>query len=283
MATDEKEKIVSRNSTGNVAGRLENKIAVITGAAAGQGREVALLFARAGARVVGCDINAADLAATAELANREGLQLDLRIVDATDQIEVVTWIDEAATRYGGIDILYNNCASAQFAPFADMTLKQWQETLQRELDVVFIPSQAVWRHMIARGGGSIINIASVFGMRGCEPVAGMGLAAHAAGKGGVIGFTNQLAVEGAPHWIRANCISPGPILTETTRGEVEQHSDFRRLFEGIPLLNRAGFPPDVAYAGLYLASDESSFVTGVNLPVDGGVCCKVGGLVIPKV
>jgi len=281
MATNEKETTIVRTSFGNVAGRLENKIAVITGAAAGMGREVALLFARAGATVVGCDINQANLATTLELAAGEGLTLDLQIVDITNQAEVVTWVDAAAARYGGVDILYNNGASAQFAPFAELTLKQWQETLQGELDVVFIPSQAVWPHMIARGGGSIINVASVFGMRGCEPVAGMGLATHATGKGGVIGFTNQLAMEGAPHWIRVNSISPGPILTEAPRGAPKRHPDFLRLFEGLPMLNRSGFPPDVAYAGLYLASDEASFITGVNLPVDGGACSKAGGPVVP--
>jgi NAD(P)-dependent dehydrogenase (short-subunit alcohol dehydrogenase family) len=159
------------------------------------------------------------------------------------------------------------------APFAEMTFEQWRETIRLELDVIFAPTKAVWPHMIAQNGGSIINIASGAGMRAAE---GTGTAAHAAGKGGVIAVTRQLAIEGAPHWIRVNSISPGPIMTPNVRKIYETNPAFQRLFDSSTALSRHGFPIDIAYAGLFLASDESLFVTGINLPVDGGSTSKIG-------
>jgi len=263
----------ARFSRGPVANRLTGKVVVVTGAGSGQGQAVSLLFARAGAVVVASDVNTAGLASTAQLAAAEGLSVAVTTLDATNQPGVKTWIDEAAATHGGIDVVYNNGASVHMAPFPEMSLQQWQETLRGELDVVFLPSQSAWPHLIARGGGSIINIASVSGMRGAEF---LGAAAHAAGKGGVIGFTRQLAVEGAPYWIRVNSISPGPILTPPTQAIYDADAEFRHTFDGWPLLARTGRPDDVAYAGLYLACDESTFVTGINIPIDGGWSCKGG-------
>jgi meso-butanediol dehydrogenase / (S,S)-butanediol dehydrogenase / diacetyl reductase len=263
-------------SRGNVAGRLSGKVAAITGVGDGQGREIALLFARAGATVVGCDIDHRGLDGTRALAGKSGLTLDLSEVDATHFTAVQSWIDAAAVRHGGIDVLYNNAASAHVAPFADLSFEQWRETLRLELDIVFAPTKAVWRHMIARGGGSIINVGAMAGMRGCEVVGGIGQAAHSAGKGGVIAFTRQLAAEGAPYWIRANSLSPGPVLTPAAQARLDSRPEFKRVFEGATLLARPGRPIDIAYAGLFLASDEAQFVTGVNLPVDGGTSCKLG-------
>jgi NAD(P)-dependent dehydrogenase (short-subunit alcohol dehydrogenase family) len=126
---------------------------------------------------------------------------------------------------------------------------------------------------MVKQGGSIINIASVSGMRATEF---LGAAAHAAGKSGVIGFTRQLALEGAPYWIRANSISPGPIVTPVTEPILGTNKPFSDCFHGWPLLSRVGRPADVAYAGLFLASNESSFITGANLTVDGGWAVKGG-------
>lgn len=263
-------------SDGPVEGRLTGKVALITGAGAGQGREVALLFAKAGAVVVGCDIDHASVEETRSLAEQRGLALDISVQDAADRIQMESWVGVAAARYGGVDVLYNNGGSARFAPFAELTLEDWHYTLRFELDIVFLPSQAAWPHMIKGGGGSIINIASIAGMRGSEVVQGAGQAAHATGKSGVIGLTRQMAAEGAPHGIRVNAISPGPIITQASLQLMEQSPRFRAMFEGLPILGRVGRPADVAYAGLFLASDESSFVTGVNFPVDGGATARVG-------
>lgn len=265
-----------RFSRGDVARRLLGKRAVVTGVGGGQGREVALLFSRAGAIVIGCDINAEGLEVTRRLAEEQALTLDLAQLDASEFDDVHSWIDGAVKRHGGIDILYNNAASAHAAPFEALTLAQWRETLRLELDIVFAPTKAVWQHMIAGGGGSIINIAAMAGLLGCEVMGGIGQAAHAAGKGGVIAFTRQLAAEGAAHWIRANSITPGPILTAAVEARLKEAPEYKRVFDGAPLVKRSGRPADIAYAGLFLASGESQFITGANIVVDGGTSCKIG-------
>ncbi|MDB5715195.1 MAG: hypothetical protein JWO15_2592 [Sphingomonadales bacterium] len=263
--------MTDRLSTGPVKGRLAGKIAIVTGAGGGQGLGVARLFAQAGATVIASDISPQGVKATQDIAEREGLSIDMSVIDVSSANDVNPWIEGIARRYGGIDILYNNAASTRFAPFGEMALEDWQETLRLELDVVFIPTRAVWAHMIARGGGSVINIASISGMRG---LGYLGAAGHATGKAGVIGLTRQLATEGAPHWIRVNAISPGPIVTPVTETLIETSPDFNRDFHGASVLARPGRPIDIAYAGLFLASDESSYVSGINLPVDGAGSSK---------
>ncbi len=263
----------TRSSQGPVAGRLAGKVVAITGIGGGQGQAAALLFARAGAIVVGCDRSVEGVERTRRLAEREGLTLQLSVVaDLTDPIAARAWIDEAAARNGRMDVLYNNAASVHFAPFEAMTPELWTGTLKGELDVVFMPTHAAWPHL-ARQGGSIINSASLAGMRALEHI---GAVAHAASKGGVIAMTRQLALEGAPYGIRCNSISPGPIATPATREALESDPTFKRHFSGWPLLGRGGEAQDVAYAALFLASDESAWITGVNIPVDGGMAAKSG-------
>lgn len=262
-----------RASRGPVAGRLAGKVAVISGVGGGQGRAAALLFARAGAIVVGSDRKADGLEETEELAEREGLSLQLSVIpDLTEPQAAQQWIDAAAARNGRLDVLYNNAAAVHFAPVEEMTPELWTGTLKGELDIVFLPTRAAWRHL-ARQGGSIINSASLSGMRALEHI---GAVAHAASKGGVIAMTRQLALEGAPHGIRSNSISPGPIATPATQEALDADPQFKRHFEGWPLLARVGTADDVAYAALFLASDESAWITGINIAVDGGMSSKTG-------
>lgn len=264
-----------RMSKGPCTGRLQDKVALITGAGGAQGRIVSMLFAEAGATVFASDVNATTLEETRAMAAQHGQSINVATVDASSAEQVAGWVADAVGKHGRIDVLYNNGAGVHMAPFAEMTVEQWRETLRLELDVVFMPTKAVWPIMTKQQGGSIINIASCAGILAAE---GLGTAAHSAGKGGVIAFTRQLALEGAPHWIRVNCISPGPIMGPTLRLAYESSPDFRRLFDSTPSLERHGFPSDVAYAGLFLASDESTFITGVNLPIDGGATSKVGAV-----
>lgn len=262
-----------RISHGPCKDRLKDKVALVTGAGGGQGRDVALLFAQAGAVVYASDVNAATLEETRQYVARYGLSIHTDVVDASCQSDVQSWVDKAYQAHQQIDVMYNNGAGVHFAPFADMTLEQWHQTLRFELDVVFMPTKAVWPIMVKQQGGSIINIASCQGILASE---GLGGSAHAAGKGGVIALTRQLSLEGAPHWIRVNCISPGPIIGPTLQQAYDNSESFRTLFDSAPSLERHGFPMDVAYAGLFFASDESQFITGVNLPVDGGITSKSG-------
>ena len=259
-------------SRGNVEGRLAGKIVCITGMGGGQGLITARLFARAGATVVGCDWQEAGVENARKVAADEGLSIEASIIDAADSGQARVWIDAAAERHGGIDVLYNNAGALKAAPIASMTDEEWRDTLRNELDIAFYPARAVWPHMVRRGGGSIISIASLSAMRGLEYG---GYVAHCAAKGGVVAMTRQLAMEGAPHFIRANAISPGPVLAPG----LDEHAgmaELRRGVSGWTILPRLGTGEDIAYGGLYLASDESLWLTGHNLVIDGGMAVKAG-------
>jgi meso-butanediol dehydrogenase/(S,S)-butanediol dehydrogenase/diacetyl reductase len=236
------------------------------------GRATALLFAQAGATVVGCGRSVSTLEDTKELAARQGLTIHCRVADAADWDSAREWVNAACRDFGGIDILYNNGAAQKFAPIGQMEASDWHECL-RELDIVFFPTQAAWPHLIERGGGSIVNISSTAGLMAME---GVGCIAHGAAKGGVISMTRQIAMEGAPHWIRCNAISPGPVRSPNMDMVMMADPGLRRVAEGWPLLSRIGEGLDVAYAGLFLASDEASWITGINLPVEGGMTAKPG-------
>lgn len=242
--------------------RLTGKTAFITGTAGGQGRAAALLFAAEGAHVVGCDIKADGAEETAELVRRSGGRITSSApVDLSDPQAAGHWIDEGVRVAGGIDILYNNAAVARMGSIADTSLEDWEFTLRNELDIVFYVTRAAWPHLVAAGGGSIINTASVAAIRPSP-----NWLAHSTAKGAVLALSQQLAAQGAPHGIRCNAISPGGVDTPQSR---ELLAGAQKL-PPIPL-GRLGRPDDIAGCALYLASDESSWVTASNFILDGGV------------
>lgn len=147
-----------------------------------------------------------------------------------------------------------------------MTYETWRKTIQQELDVTFLGVKAAWPHLMERGGGSIINVGSTSGKGLNEPLPQL---AHAAAKGGVIAMTKQLAFEGGPHNIRANSISPGLVETAQTRAFIQMPEFIDPMMRRL-LIKRVGQPEDIAYCALYLASDESSWVTGADFAIDGG-------------
>jgi len=246
-------------------GRLSGKIAFITGVASGMGRAAAKLFAVEGAKVVGCDISQLGAEATAsEVRTAGGQMITFGPVDLSVPAEVQRWISRGLTETGGIDILYNNAGGARFGMFGEISPDDWAFTLRNEVDLVFYATQAVWPYLIARGGGVVINTGSAVAVRG-NP--NMGFAAHAASKGAIVAFTRQLAAEGAKHKIRANTVSPGPIMTPATA--VIPPEPAERVRAAIPL-GRWGEVEDVAYCALYLASDEARWVTGADFVIDGG-------------
>lgn len=211
--------------------RFAGKIAFITGIGSGQGQTAMHLFASEGALVVGCyRSNAAGAAATARMIEDLGRQIILHQVDLSDRDAARDWINEGAAAAGGIDILYNNAASVKLEAFPEMPYEAWDYTLRNELEVVFHATQAAWPHMVARGGGSIINIASTVGLRGRSA---LGAAAHATGKAGLTGLTRQLAAEGAKHRIRANTISPGAIATPALKKNDDDV--MQKVIDAIPL------------------------------------------------
>lgn len=257
-----------------MTGRLSGKVALVTGAGAGIGQGCALLFAEQGATVIGCDIDPAAAEGTRKAAADQGLAVEvLAPLDMTSPEDARRFADQAFGRHGRVDVLVTAGAIApHMASTASMDFEaQWTPTLRGEVDVVFLPVQAVWPHMEVSGGGSIVNFASVNAFRGSGT---FGMVAHCAGKSAVLGLTRQLAVEGGPLGIRANTISPGMVRTPATESAGAHEGAAREtLLARIPL-GRVGRPEDIAWCAVYLASDESAWVTGGNFPVDGGVMAK---------
>jgi NAD(P)-dependent dehydrogenase (short-subunit alcohol dehydrogenase family) len=249
--------------------RLKGKVAVVTGSGSGIGRGCALMFARHGAQVLGCDIDPAAALQTVRLAESEQLPLrSLHPCDLSVPADAQRVMQAAQQAYSGIDILVNAAAFGAFAWIADMDYRQqWQRTLTGELDLVFLACQAVWPHLITRGAGSIINFASA---NAHMALPGSPALAHCAGKGGVLAMTRQLAMEGAAHGIRANTISPALVVTSATQPVLDQNPGLREAVMNKLMIKRLGTPQDIAWCALYLAADESSWVTAADFRIDGG-------------
>lgn len=247
---------------------LDEKVALITGTAGGQGRVAALTFAREGAKVIGCDINPDGNAETVEMVRRAGGEMTgIAPVDLTKPDEAERFVEGAAAAYGGLDVVYNNAAIQYFGPMPDFSIDAWRKTIAGELDIPFFVSKYAWPHLVRRGGGVIINIASVAGLiAGRTPP----MVAHCAANAGVIAMTRQLALEGAPDGIRAVSISPGPILTPASDRDLGDNQAMRTAITDKTLLKRFGRPEEVVELAAFLASDRAGYITGVDIPADGG-------------
>ena len=249
-------------------GRLAGKVALITGTAGGQGAAAARLFAAEGARAFGCDLDAERAEAVAgEVRAAGGEMHSTAPVDLGDPGAAKAWVDEAAARAGGLDIVYNNASAPWVGPFAEMSWENWRFTLHNELDLIFTVTKAAWPHLIARGGGAIVNTASVSAHRGAQFIE---QAAHGAAKGGVLALTRHLAASGAPHGIRANSISPGLIVTPQIAPFLDEPGHPVHEMAGTHPLGRLGEPDDVARVALFLASDDAAYLNAVDIVVDGG-------------
>lgn len=246
--------------------RLAGKVALVSGIGSGIGQACALMFARHGAWVVGCDLDAPAAQATLEAARSEGLELaSLHPCDLTRPAEVQRWVAYALGLHQRLDVLVNAAAAAVFKPIEALSFAEWKRTLEAELDTVFLVCQAAWPYL-KQNGGSIINFASAnaYGVLERSPAL-----AHCAGKGGVLAMTRQLALEGAPYGIRANTISPGLVVTGAT-APVIADPEIRALWLKKHMLGRFGQPEDAAWMAVFLASDESSWITASDFAVDGG-------------
>lgn len=254
-------------SRGKLSERLRGKVAIVTGSGSGIGQGSAMMFARHGAAVAAVDIDTAANEETRARIRAEGLDLTPHRADLTRPEDVTELVAKVRHDEGGIDILVNAAAVADFLWIEEMDYQRhWRRTLTGELDTVFLMCKAVWPHMIARGGGSIINLASAAAHAATRNGPAL---AHTAGKGGVLAMTRQLAMEGAPHRIRANSISPGFIVTGATKPILEKPEFVAAVKEKL-MLDRLGVPDDIAWGAVYLASDEAAYVTGADLSIDGG-------------
>lgn len=247
-------------------GRLAGKRVMITGTSRGMGEAAQRVFAEEGARVVGCSLTEGAADKTAALLRDEGYDVQGHTVDLRDPDAAREWVEQGAEALGGIDVLYNNAAGFGFAPFPDMTIDLFRSVMRDELEIIFNSTNPAWKLMIENSGGSIINTASYGAMRGVAP---FGAAAHSAAKGGVVALTTALAAEGAAQGIRVNAISPGFVETPATAAAMTDEARDWQLSKH--LIQRAGQPEEIAHFAVYLASDESKWVTGQNFSIDGGV------------
>jgi meso-butanediol dehydrogenase/(S,S)-butanediol dehydrogenase/diacetyl reductase len=248
-------------------GRLAGRVAVITGTAGGQGRAAALRFAAEGAVVVGTDLNVEGAEETVRLVWAAGGRMESHHpLDLGDEAGVSRWLAGVGDRHGHIDVLYNNAGRTSFAPLEAVTLAGWRQVLADELDQVFLVTRAAWPWLRVQGG-SVILVGSTAGITGSMTNQRV---AHTASKGAIVALNRQLAAEGAPQGIRVNCISPGMIATPATEADLlAPDHPMRHIASSIPLA-RVGRPEEVAGVALFLASDDSSYMTGANLVVDGG-------------
>ncbi len=252
--------------------KLQGKVAIVTGGGSGQGRAVSVLFAREGASIMVADINDEGGAKTVDIIESAGGRARFCPCDVSQLEQVKKLIDQTVRHFGRIDILYNNAArnrpdSPVPETVAEMPEEHWLGTIETNLTGYYYTSKYALAHMLRQGSGVIINVASTLGLSASE-----NQAAYVASKHGVAGLTKAMALDYGPKGIRVNSICPGPIDTPrlAKHQSVYMGSAWRdRIAAGVPL-KRIGQPEEIAKVALFLASDDSSWITGVYIPVDGG-------------
>jgi NAD(P)-dependent dehydrogenase (short-subunit alcohol dehydrogenase family) len=246
-------------------GRLDGKVVVITGAGGGIGREAAVLFSDEGAAVCVADVSA-EAGEEAAAACRDGF---FQQVDVTDPASVAAMYEATAERYGGIDVLYNNAGimPAEDASILDTEPEAWDRVLDVNAKGVYLCCRHGIPHLVARGGGSVINVASFVALVG----AATSQIAYTASKGAVLSLTRELAVEFARRGVRVNALCPGPVETPLLMRLFEEDpAAYERRRVHLPM-GRLATPREIALGALFLASDDSSYVTGATFLVDGGL------------
>ncbi|MBN8485612.1 MAG: SDR family oxidoreductase [Sphingomonadales bacterium] len=247
--------------------RLKDRVCVITGTGGSMGSAAALAFAREGALIVGCDVVSGRAEETvSQVKALGGRMVSLQPCDLTDMQACEELVSLAVREFGRVDVLFNNAAMAYFGPVDQMPVEDWHKTINEELHLVYNLIRCAWGELV-KNGGSIINTASISALQAYRPLPAL---SHAAAKGAVLAMTRQLAMEGAPFGIRANTISPGLVATHQTVGVLGDPDMSKAMIDQI-MLGRPARPEEIASVALFLASDESSYITGADLRVDGGL------------
>ena len=263
-------------------GRMDGKTVLVFGAGSvgegwGNGKAAAVLYAREGARIACADIDRAAAAATAEVIADEGGEALTLAADVTDSGSIAAAVAAVRERWGRIDVLHNNVGINAPGGAAEATEESWRRVMDVNLTSVFLTCRAVLPVMEAQGKGAIVNIASLAAIRWT----GYPYVSYYASKAGVCHLTRAIAVEYAARGVRANTILPGiidtPHIYSQIAGFYDDVEEMRARRAAVVPMKRQGEAWDIAWASLFLASDEAKFITGIELPVDGGHACTVAG------
>jgi NAD(P)-dependent dehydrogenase (short-subunit alcohol dehydrogenase family) len=260
-------------------GRLQDQIAIIFGAGSvgpgwGNGKATATLFAREGAHVVCADFNPDAAKETVGIITGEGGSAGPAICDVTNSEQVKKVVDDVLAKHGRIDVLHNNVGYATMGGPVELSEAEWHKAIDLNITGCFITCKHVLPYMLARRSGAIVNVSSIAAIRWT----GYPYAAYYAAKAAVNNFTMGLALQYAKDGIRANAVMPGlmntPLIHQQISGQYKNAEDMVRARDAACPMGRMGTAWDVARAALFLASDEAAYITGVSLPVDGGLTCR---------
>ena len=254
-----------------MAGQLENKVALITGAASGIGRAAAIAFAREGAKVVVSDVDQAGGEETVRIIEDSHGQALWVAADVSNSGQVQELVERTTAAYGRLDCAFNNAGITvnRRTPMVDLTEAEWDRLIGVNLKGVWLCLKYEIPQMIKTGGGTIVNTSSTAGLVGSR-----GLASYVASKHGVAGLTKAAALEHSQDGIRVNAVCPGPIRTPLTEGVMAANEGAEARYTSRAPMGRMGLPEEVAEAVVWLCSDAASFVTGHTMAVDGGVVAE---------